>query len=91
VLAWDVVQGDLEDLVQLISQRAGRCVERQGLLEQDAERTWLELEPADDTDATPDTREEGHAVKRGGPCPRYWAAPFPIGLLSAHSKVKKRS
>jgi hypothetical protein len=32
----------------------GRCLERQGLLEQDAESAWLGLEPADDTDATPD-------------------------------------
>ena len=31
----------------------GRCLERQGLLEQDAESSWLELEPADDTDAMP--------------------------------------
>jgi hypothetical protein len=57
---------ELEDLVQVISQRVGRCLEepapraqrvlwvRQGLLEQDTESAWLELEPADDTDATPD-------------------------------------
>ena len=44
---------ELEDLVQLISQRVGRCRERQGLLEQDTESAWLELEPADDTDAMP--------------------------------------
>jgi len=37
----------------LISQRVGRCLERQGLLEQDTESAWLELEPADDTDAMP--------------------------------------
>jgi len=43
----------LEDLVQLISQRVGRCLERQGLLEQDTKSAWLELEPADDTDAMP--------------------------------------
>ena len=36
---------ELEDLVQLISQRVGRCLERQGLLEQDTESAWLELEP----------------------------------------------
>ena len=53
-------KSELEDLVQLISQRVGRCLERQGLLEQDTESAWLELEPADDTDATP--------IKRGGPC-----------------------
>ena len=46
-------KSELEDLVQLISQRAGRCLERLGLLEQDAESAWLELEPADDTDALP--------------------------------------
>jgi hypothetical protein len=32
---------ELEDLVQLISQRAGRCLERQGLLEQDTGSAWL--------------------------------------------------
>ena len=37
----------------LVSQRVGRCLERQGLLEQDTESAWLELEPADDTDAMP--------------------------------------
>jgi len=37
-------KGELEELVQLISQRVGRCLERQGLLEQD---------PAEDTDAMP--------------------------------------
>ena len=42
---------ELEDPVHLISQRAGRCLERLGLLEQDAESAWLELEAADDTDA----------------------------------------
>ena len=31
----------------------GRCLERQGLLEQDTQSAWLELEPADDTDAMP--------------------------------------
>jgi hypothetical protein len=44
---------ELEELVRLISQRVGRCLERQGLLEQDTESAWLELEPADDTDAMP--------------------------------------
>jgi len=47
-------KSELEDLVQLISQCVGRCLERLGLLEQDTETAWLELEPADDTDATPD-------------------------------------
>jgi hypothetical protein len=46
-------KSELEDLVHLISQRAGRCLERLGLLEQDAESAWLELEPTDDTDALP--------------------------------------
>jgi hypothetical protein len=46
-------KSELEDLVQLISQRVGRCLERQGLLKQDTESAWLELEPADDTDAMP--------------------------------------
>ena len=43
----------LEDLGQLISRRVGRCLERQGLLEQDAESAWLDLDPAEDTDAMP--------------------------------------
>jgi len=47
------VKDELEDLVQLISQRVGRSLERQGLLEQDSESAWLELDPADDTDAMP--------------------------------------
>jgi hypothetical protein len=46
-------KAELEELVQLISQRVGRCLERQGLLEQDTESAWLDLEPAEDTDAMP--------------------------------------
>jgi len=46
-------KGELEELVQLISARVGRCLERQGLLEQDTESAWLDLEPAEDTDAMP--------------------------------------
>jgi ribosomal protein S27E len=46
-------KSELEDLVQLISQRVGRCLERQGLLEQDAESAWLDLDPSEDTDAMP--------------------------------------
>ena len=42
---------ELEDLVQQISQRVGRCLERLSLLAQDAEQAWLELDPVDDTDA----------------------------------------
>ncbi|MEY3006950.1 MAG: hypothetical protein RI942_1292 [Pseudomonadota bacterium] len=44
---------DLEQLVQLISQRLGRCLERQGLLEQDSENAWLDHDPAEDNDAMP--------------------------------------
>jgi hypothetical protein len=62
-------KAELEELVQLISQRVGRCLERQGLLEQDTESAWLDLDPAEDTDATP--------IKRGGPCRRFWAVPSP--------------
>ncbi len=40
---------ELEELIQLISQRVGRCLERQGLLEQDTESAWLDLDPAEDT------------------------------------------
>ena len=47
------VKDELEDLVQLISQRVGRCLERQGLLEQDTENAWLDLDPAEDNDAMP--------------------------------------
>ena len=43
----------MEELVQLISQRVGRCLERQGLLEQDTESAWLDLDPAEDTDPMP--------------------------------------
>jgi hypothetical protein len=46
-------KGELEGLVQLISQRVGRCLERLGLLEQDSESAWLELDPAEETDAMP--------------------------------------
>jgi hypothetical protein len=46
-------KSELEDLVQLISQRVGRSLERQGLLEQDTESAWLDLDPAEDTDAMP--------------------------------------
>ena len=46
-------KGELEELVQLMSQRVGRCLERQGLLEQDTKSAWLDLDPAEDTDAMP--------------------------------------
>ena len=44
-------KSELQELVQLISRRAGRCLVRLGLLEQDAESALPELDPADDTDA----------------------------------------
>ena len=43
------VKDELEDLVQLV----GRCLERQGLLEQGTESASLELDPADEADAMP--------------------------------------
>ena len=46
-------KGELEKLIQLISRRVGRCLERQGLLEQDTESAWLHLDPAQDTDTMP--------------------------------------
>ena len=47
------VKNELEDLVQSISQRVGRCLERLGLLEQDTQNAWLELDPAEDPVAMP--------------------------------------
>ena len=76
-------KSELEELVQLISQRVGRSLERQGLLEQDIESAWLELEPADDTDATP--------IKRGGPCLISWVVPCLIGSPSARNRVARPS
>ena len=35
------------------TNRVGRCLERQGLLEQDTESAWLELDPTDEADAMP--------------------------------------
>ena len=46
-------KSELEDLVQSISQRVARSLERQGLLEQDTESAWLDLDPAEDADAMP--------------------------------------
>ena len=76
-------KSELEDLVQSISQRVGRCLERQGLLEQDTESAWLTLEAADDTDATP--------IKRGGPCLISLAVLCPTGSPSARNRDVKRS
>jgi hypothetical protein len=80
---------EMEDLVHLISQRADRCLERLGLLEQDAENTWLELEPADDTDALPHIM--GSSISSAtAPALLYLLHPCSrVGLLSAHSKAKK--
>lgn len=44
-------KSELETLVHRISQRVGRCLERQGLLVQDAENAYLEMAPADEEDA----------------------------------------
>ncbi len=44
---------ELDLLVEQISQRVGRCLERAGLLEQDTESAWLDLDPAEDADAMP--------------------------------------
>jgi ribosomal protein S27E len=68
-------KSELEDMVQLISQRAGRCLERLGLLEQDAESAWLELDPADDTDALP----------------HIMGSSISYRVLSAPSRDKRRS
>jgi len=48
VMAPDRVE--LKTLVQRISHRIGRCLERQGLLTRDAEAAWLNLETPDTTD-----------------------------------------
>ena len=46
-------KGELVGLTHLISQRVGLYLERQCLLEQDSESAWLDLDPAEDTDAMP--------------------------------------
>ena len=46
-------KAELEELVQLISLLVGRCLERQGLLEQDTDSALLDLDSAEDTDAMP--------------------------------------
>jgi hypothetical protein len=74
---------ELKNLVQLISQRVGRCLERKGLLEQDAEQAWLDLDPADDTDATPD--------KAGWALPHLGVALCLTALPPAHNRVKRPS
>ena len=47
-LAADSVKDGAAGAVTLI-QRVGRCLERQGLLEQDTECAWPDLDPAEDT------------------------------------------
>ena len=69
-------KSELEELVQLISQRVGRCLERQGLLEQDTESAWLDLDPAEDNDAMPQI---------------FWAVPCPTGSPSARNRVARPS
>ena len=59
------LKDELKDLVQLISQRVGRCLERQGLLEQDSESAWLEL---DRCRARPRRRDGCHAPYPGQFC-----------------------
>jgi ribosomal protein S27E len=44
-------RSELELLVQRISERVGRCLERRGLLQRDAESAWLDMEPPADEDA----------------------------------------
>jgi hypothetical protein len=43
-------RAELQMLVQRISHRVGRCLERQGLVERDAQSAWLNLETPDATD-----------------------------------------
>lgn len=57
---------ELEDLFQLISLCVGRCLERQGLLEQDAENACLDLDPAEDTDAVPRPDPDSASGQRSG-------------------------
>ena len=66
---------ELEELIQLISQRVGRCLKRRGLLEQDTESAWLDLDPAEDNDAMP----------------QILTTPSPTGSPSAHSKGARPS
>tara|TARA_R110002110_G_scaffold199015_1_gene409689 strand:- start:1734 stop:2117 length:384 start_codon:yes stop_codon:yes gene_type:complete len=57
---------ELEDLFQLISLRVGCCLERQGLLEQDAENACLDPDPAEDTDAVPRPDPDSSSGQRSG-------------------------
>ena len=64
----DIDPPDPQCLVHLISQRAGHCLKRQGLLEQDTESAWLELHLVEDADAMPQIL--GSSVS-------YWVAARP--------------
>ena len=61
-------KNELEDLVQLISQGMGRCLERQGLLERDADSNWQDLDPPEDNAAMPHILENSVS---------YWIAVGP--------------
>ncbi|MCZ6829837.1 MAG: transposase [Gammaproteobacteria bacterium] len=68
-------KSELEDLVQQITQRVGRCLERRDC--------WNEMQKATDwTSIRPKTPM---------PCPRFWAAPSPTASPSARSKGAKPS
>jgi hypothetical protein len=85
------VKDELEDLVQLISQRVGHSLERQGLLEQDSESAWLELDPADDTDAMPHLLGSSTPQTTRMPCLIFWVVPCLIGSPSALNRVARPS
>ena len=84
-------KGELEDLVQLIGQRVGRSLERQGLLEQDAESAWLErVAKANGFSLHAGVSCEGHQKGRCERLCRYIARPavaVPRLALSSTGKV----
>ena len=63
-------RAELQTLVHKISQRVGRCLERQGLLVRDAESDWLNLEPPDAHDPMPHARQFHHLPRCGRPSTR---------------------
>jgi hypothetical protein len=78
-------------LVQLISQRVGRSLERQGLLEQDADDC---MDAGGRAKQEPEPRTPGWnstPPKTPTPCPRSWVAPSPTGSLSVRSKGARLS
>ncbi len=81
----------LEELVQLIRQRVGRCLERQGLLEQGAENAWLErLAKANGFSLHAGVSCEGHQKDKRERLCRYIARPavaVPRLSLSSTGKV----